>query len=183
MIKVGFDYVSKDQMVNFDEYEEKVREISDVIHNKTGAGSDFLGWLDYPVNYDKEEIERIIKKADEFKKNYDILVVCGIGGSYLGARAAIEALNGGYKKEGAMEVLYLGNSLDPNYIHETLNYIKDKKFAVCCISKSGTTTETSVSFRILKEMLEEKLGKEGAKDAIVCVTDKEKRALKKLSTI
>ena len=183
MIKVGFDYVSKDQMVNFDEYEAKVREISDVIHNKTGAGSDFLGWLDYPVNYDKEEIERIIKKADEFKKNYDILVVCGIGGSYLGARAAIEALNGGYKKEGAMEVLYLGNSLDPNYIHETLNYIKDKKFAVCCISKSGTTTETSVSFRILKEMLEEKLGKEGAKDAIVCVTDKEKGALKKLATI
>ena len=181
-LKVNFDYIPEHCMVDFEENALRVKSIDKMIQLKTGKGNDFLGWVDYPVNYNKEEVERIIAKAESFKKNYEILVVCGIGGSYLGARAAIEALNGLLpRNKKGMEVLYLGNTLDPNYTHDILEYIKDKKFAVCVISKSGTTTETSVSFRILKEMLETKIGKEGAKDAIVAVTDKENGALRKLA--
>lgn len=181
-LKVNFDYVKQDQMVSFEENKERVASIDKMINDRTGEGHEFLGWLDYPVNYDKEEFERIIKKSEEFRNKYDILVVCGIGGSYLGARAAIDACNGVMPKKGRMQILYLGNTLDPNYSSEVLEYIKDRNFCVCVISKSGTTTETSVSFRILKEMLEDKYGKEGAKDAIVAVTDKEKGALKTLAT-
>ena len=180
-LKVSFDYVKKDHMVSFEENKERVSSIDKMINERTGEGHEFLGWVDYPVNYDKEEFERIIKKAEEFRNKYDVLVVCGIGGSYLGARAAIDACNGVMPKRGRMQVLYLGNTLDPNYSHEILEYIKDRNFCVCVISKSGTTTETSVSFRILKEMLEDKYGKEGARDAIVAVTDKEKGALKSLA--
>lgn len=180
-IKVGFEYLTKDSMFTKGDFQDKVNEIHKMIEEGTGAGSDFLGWLHYPSNYDKAEFERIKAKASEFIKNYEVLVVVGIGGSYLGAKASIEALNGLFKKNG-LEVIYLGNTLDPNYIHDAINYIKDKKFCICVISKSGTTTEPSVSFRILKTMAEEKYGKEGAKNAIVAVTDKEKGALKKLST-
>ena len=180
-IKVSFDYVKKEQMVSFEENKERVASIDKMINERTGEGHEFLGWLDYPVNYDKDEFERIIKKSEEFRNKYDVLVVCGIGGSYLGARAAIDACNGVMPKKGRMQILYLGNTLDPNYSSEILEYIKDRNFCVCVISKSGTTTETSVSFRILKEMLEDKYGKEGARDAIVAVTDKEKGALKTLA--
>ncbi|MBR1581503.1 MAG: glucose-6-phosphate isomerase [Bacilli bacterium] len=180
MLKVNFDYVNKNHLVNFNEYRERVAEVDSMIKNKTGAGNDFLGWYDWPKNYDKEELERIIKKANHYIETYDTLVVCGIGGSYLGAVAAIDAING-LLPTSKMKIVYLGNTLDPNYVHETLSYLKDKNFAVCCISKSGTTTETSVSFRILKEMVEEKYGKEKAKDAIVCVTDKARGALKTLA--
>ncbi|HBS10796.1 MAG TPA: glucose-6-phosphate isomerase [Firmicutes bacterium] len=181
MIKVNFDYVSKEKLVDFASYSEKVKEIDSKIRNKTGLGNDFLGWYDWPINYDKDEIKRIKSKATEFIQNYDTLVVCGIGGSYLGSNAVIDAINGLYPTN-KMKIVYLGNTLDPNYVHQVFDYLKNRNFAICCISKSGTTTETSISFRLLKTMLEEKLGKEKARNAIVCVTDKEKGALKKLAT-
>ncbi len=181
MIKINFDYVSKEKLVDFASYSEKVKEIDSKIRNKTGLGNDFLGWYDWPINYDKDEIKRIKSKATEFIQNYDTLVVCGIGGSYLGSNAVIDAINGLYPTN-KMKIVYLGNTLDPNYVHQVFDYLKNRNFAICCISKSGTTTETSISFRLLKTMLEEKLGKEKARNAIVCVTDKEKGALKKLAT-
>ena len=180
MIKLDFSYVKKDQLVNFADYKDKIKELDNTIRNKLGAGNDFLGWYSWPNDYDKKEVKRIKIKAQEFIDNYDTLVVCGIGGSYLGANAVIDAINGLYPTN-KMKIVYLGNTLDPNYTHQVLEYLKNRNFAVCCISKSGTTTETSVSFRILKTMLEEKLGKDGAKKAIVCVTDKEKGALKTLA--
>ena len=180
MIKLDFSYVKKDQLVNFADYKDKIKELDNTIRNKLGAGNDFLGWYSWPNDYDKEEVKRIKIKAQEFIDNYDTLVVCGIGGSYLGANAVIDAINGLYPTN-KMKIVYLGNTLDPNYTHQVLEYLKNRNFAVCCISKSGTTTETSVSFRILKTMLEEKLGKDGARKAIVCVTDKEKGALKTLA--
>ncbi|MBO8426990.1 MAG: glucose-6-phosphate isomerase [Firmicutes bacterium] len=181
MINVDFSFVKKEQLVDFASYKDKVKEIDKMINERTGAGSDFLGWLKYPLTYDKEEFNRIKAKAKEFRENYDTLVVCGIGGSYLGANAAIDAINGLYPTTG-MKIVYLGNTLDSTYTAQVINYLKNRNFAICCISKSGTTTETSVSFRILKSILEEKLGKERARKAIVCVTDKEKGALKTLAT-
>ncbi len=181
MINVDFSFVKKEQLVDFASYKDKVKEIDKMINEKTGAGSDFLGWLKYPLTYDKEEFNRIKAKAKEFRENYDTLVVCGIGGSYLGANAVIDAINGLYPTTG-MKIVYLGNTLDSTYTAQVINYLKNRNFAICCISKSGTTTETSVSFRILKSILEEKLGKEKARKAIVCVTDKEKGALKTLAT-
>lgn len=180
MIKLDFSYVKKDQLVNFADYKDKIKELDNTIRNKLGAGNDFLGWYSWPNDYDKNEVKKIKIKAQEFIDNYDTLVVCGIGGSYLGANAVIDAINGLYPTN-KMKIVYLGNTLDPNYTYQVLEYLKNRNFAVCCISKSGTTTETSVSFRILKTMLEEKLGKDGAKKAIVCVTDKEKGALKTLA--
>lgn len=179
-LKIGIDYLGETNVAPLNEYKERVHSIDKMINEKTGAGSDFLGWVDYPSRISKEELNAIKEKANEFIRNYDVLVVCGIGGSYLGARAAIEALVGNYPSKGAMEVLYFGNTLDPNYSYSLINYIKDKKFSICVISKSGTTTETSVAFRILKKMMEEKYGKEYAKKAIVAVTDKEHGALRQL---
>ena len=112
--------------VDYLSYKEKVAEIDAMIKNGTGAGSDFLGWVDYPLNYDKEELERIKENAKYVRENYDVLVVAGIGGSYLGARAAIEAINGlhGTKKP---EIIFMGQTIDPTYISEVLDYLKDKK--------------------------------------------------------
>lgn len=180
MIKVDFNYVQKENLVDFEKYQDVIKEIDASIKNKTGLGSDFLGWNDWPLDYDKDEVKRIKAKANEFIKKYDVLVVCGIGGSYLGSNAAIDALNGLFPTN-KMQIVYLGNTLDPNYVYQTVEYLKKVNFAICCISKSGTTTETSISFRILKNLLEEKVGKAKAKEAIVCVTDKEKGALKTLA--
>lgn len=163
-------------------YQEKVNQINDMINNKTGLGNDFLGWVDWPTNYDKNEVDQIIKDANYVRDNFDILVVCGIGGSYLGARAAIEALNG-LKPNDKLEIIYLGQTFSPNYIYQALEYLKGKRFAINVISKSGTTTETSVSFRLLKELLESQIGKEKAKKAIYATTDKSRGALKTLSNI
>ncbi len=179
-IKVGFDYIRPEMMVDFDECAEKVKSIDHMINTKTGAGAYYLGWLDYPNTFDKDELSRIIKKAEEFRKNYDTFVLCGIGGSYLGARAAIDSLLSFHKKS-SMEFIYLGNDLDPNYITDALEYLKNKNFCICVISKSGSTTETSVSFRLVRKLLESKVGKEKAKDAIVAITDKTKGSLKRLA--
>lgn len=162
-------------------YKEKVAEIHDMIRNKTGAGNDFLGWVELPENYDKEEVQLMKETAAKLREKVDVLLVCGIGGSYLGARAAIEAINGLYSDD-KVEIIYVGNTFSSNYIHQVAKYIEDKDFAINVISKSGTTTETSISFRIFKEMCEKKYGKEGARERIVATTDKEKGALKKLAT-
>ena len=160
-------------------YENDVKRIDQMIKNKSGAGNDFIGWADWPVNYDKEELARIKKDAKYVRENFDILVVCGIGGSYLGARAALEALNG-LKSDDKLEIIFMGQTFSPNYVAQVMNYLKGKNFAINVISKSGTTTETSISFRLLKELLEKQIGKEKAKKAIYATTDKEKGALKTL---
>lgn len=166
--------------VDYASYQEKVSQINEMISKKSGPGNDFLGWLNYPETYDKEEFERIKKCSDYIRKNFDVLVVCGIGGSYLGARAGIEALKGLHRKE-KPEIIFLGQTFSSDYVYETLDYIKDKKFAINVISKSGTTTETAISFRLLKELLEKKVGKKEAQKAIFATTDASKGALKELS--
>ena len=163
----------------FKEYEQKVTQINKMIQNKTGLGNDFLGWVDWPVNYDKEELARIKKDALYVRKHFDILVVCGIGGSYLGARCALEALNG-LKSDDKLEIIFMGQTFSPNYVAQVMKYLEGKNFAINVISKSGTTTETSISFRLLKELLEKQVGKKKAKKAIYATTDKEKGALKTL---
>ena len=160
-------------------YEQKVTKINEMIKNKSGLGNDFLGWVDWPLNYDKEELARIKKDAQYVRDHFDILVVCGIGGSYLGARCALEALNG-LKSDDKLEIIFMGQTFSPNYVAQVMNYLKGKNFAINVISKSGTTTETSISFRLLKELLEKQVGKEKAKKAIYATTDKEKGALKTL---
>ena len=162
------------------DYEKQVQIINRMIMDKTGAGNDFLGWVDWPVNYDKEELARIKKDAKYVRDNFDILVVCGIGGSYLGARSALEALNG-LKSPDKLEIIFMGQTFSPNYVSQVMDYLKGKNFAINVISKSGTTTETSISFRLLKELLEKQVGKEKARKAIFATTDKEKGALKTLA--
>ena len=161
-------------------YQADVTRINRMIEEKTGAGNDFLGWVDWPENYNKEEVQEMLKAAKYVRENFDILVVCGIGGSYLGARCALEALKG-LKSPDKLEIIFMGQTFSPNYIAQVMNYLKGKRFAINVISKSGTTTETSISFRLLKQLLEEQVGKEKARKAIFATTDKEKGALKTLS--
>ena len=163
-------------------YKEDVKRINKMIDDKSGAGNDFLGWVDWPVNFDKEELERIKKDAKYVRDNFDILVVCGIGGSYLGAKSAIDALKG-LKSDDKLEIIFMGQTFSPNYVAQVLDYLKGKNFAINVISKSGTTTETSISFRLLKELLESQIGKEKAKKAIYATTDKSRGALKTLCNI
>ena len=175
MLKVDL----KNTVINipFDAYINDVKAIDAKIKGKTGAGNDFLGWTSWPKDYDKEEFERIKEAAKEIQDNYEVLVVAGIGGSYLGARCAIEALNGLFPKH-KVQIIFIGNTLSSNYIAQVLDYLKDKNFAINVISKSGTTTETSVAFRLLKELLISKVGEEKASKAIYATTDKARGALK-----
>ena len=179
MLTLNFEHLI--DKIDFAKYQSKVNAIDEMIEKRTGPGNDFLGWLRYPETYDKEELEEIIKSAAFVRENFEVLVVCGIGGSYLGARAGIEALKGLHPRD-KIEIIFLGQTFSSDYIYETLEYVKDKKFAINVISKSGTTTETAISFRLLKELLESKVGKEEARKAIFATTDKEKGALKTLST-
>ena len=176
MIKLDLSNVI--EKIPFAEYEQKVSKINKMIDEKTGAGNDFLGWTTWPTDYDKEEFARIKKAAQEIRENYDVLVVAGIGGSYLGARCAIEALRGLYPTD-KLEIIYFGNTLSSTYIAQVLKYLENKKFAINVISKSGTTTETSVAFRLLKELLIKQVGKENASKAIYATTDKARGVLKK----
>ena len=158
---------------------------NEVLLSRTGAGSDFLGWLDLPVNYDKEEFARIQKAAKKIQGDSDVLVVIGIGGSYLGARAAIEFCKGqmynGIREAGIPEVYFVGNNISSSYLNDVVKIIGARDFSVNIISKSGTTTEPAIAFRIFKKLLEEKYGKEGAKGRIYATTDKSRGALKALS--
>ena len=168
-------------------YKEQVENIHKDLHRRANDEKDFVGWLELPTNYDKEEFARIKKAAQKIKKESDILVVIGIGGSYLGARAVIEALTSSFynmlpnKQRKYPQVLYVGNNLSPNYINELIEYIGDKDFSVNVISKSGTTTEPAVAFRIFREILENKYGIDEARSRIYATTDKVKGALKTLA--
>ena len=177
MIKVDVSNVISEQEIA--KYSAKVQEINQMINDRTGAGNDFLGWTTWPTDYDKEELERLIKNAKYVRENFDVLVVAGIGGSYLGAKCAIDALKG-LKGSDKPEIIFMGQTFSPNYTAQVLEYLKDKKFAINVISKSGTTTETSIAFRLLKNLLEEKVGKEEARKSIFAVTDKARGALKTL---
>jgi glucose-6-phosphate isomerase len=167
--------------------QQMVSAAHNMLHNGTGAGNDFLGWVDLPVNYDKEEFSRIKKSAEKIRKDSDVLIVIGIGGSYLGARAAIEMLNHSFfnsiskAKRNSPAIFYAGNNISSTYMAELLEAIEGLEVSVNVISKSGTTTEPAIAFRIFKDYLEKKYGKEGAKGRIYATTDKAKGALKSLA--
>lgn len=169
------------------EYKEQVENNHKDLHRRANDEKDFVGWLELPTNYDKKEFANIKKAAQKIKKESDILVVIGIGGSYLGARAVIEALTSSFynmlpeKQRKYPQILYVGNNLSPNYMNELIDYIGDKDFSVNVISKSGTTTEPAVAFRIFREILENKYGIDEARSRIYATTDKEKGALKTLA--
>lgn len=146
----------------------------------TCKGNDFIGWMTWFEDYDRDEFARIKDCAKRIQKNSDVLVVCGIGGSYLGPRAAIEMINGLYPEDQKVEVIYTGNTFSSTYIAQVMNYIKDKRVTVNVISKSGTTTETSIAFRILEQFMHEKYGDE-AKNRIVATTDRARGTLKTLA--
>ena len=156
----------------------------DMIENKSGLGNDFLGWVDLPENYDKEEFERIKLAAEKIRNDTDILIVIGIGGSYLGARAAIEFLHSPYynaiKKEGP-EIYFAGNSISGSYLSDIIKLCEGKRVSVNIISKSGTTTEPAIAFRVFREMLETRYGEEEAAKRIYCTTDKARGTLKQLA--
>ena len=190
MGQVKFDYSKTAGYVHEHEVEsmkaltESARQL---LLSKSGAGNDYLGWIDLPVDYDKEEFARIKKAAEKIKSDSDVLVVIGIGGSYLGARAAIEFLGHNFFNSvskdlrKAPEIYFVGNSISSNYLAGLVDVIGDRDFSVNIISKSGTTTEPAIAFRVFKKMLEEKYGKDGAAKRIYATTDKAKGALKKLA--
>ena len=191
MSRVRFDYskasgfVSEGEIKNMQKLAEAAKE---TLVSKSGAGNDFLGWIDLPVDYDKEEFARIKKAAKKIQEDSEVLVVIGIGGSYLGARAAIEFLRHSFynmvSKEvrKTPEIYYAGNSISGTYLKHLIDVIGDRDFSVNIISKSGTTTEPAIAFRVFKEMLEKKYGKEEAAKRIYATTDKERGALKNLAT-
>lgn len=191
MGKITFDYSKTAGFISEEEigYMSRLTEqAKDVLVSKNGAGNDFLGWIDLPVDYDKEEFSRIEKAAEKIKKDSDVLIVIGIGGSYLGARAAIEFLRHGFynsipkEKRGTPEIYYVGNSISSTYLQGVIDVIGDRDFSVNVISKSGTTTEPAIAFRIFKKMLEDKYGQEEAAKRIYATTDKARGALKDLAT-
>ena len=164
--------------------EAQVAVAHEAVNAKSGLGNDFLGWVDLPVNYDKEEFSRIKAAAAKIRQDTDILIVIGIGGSYLGARAAIEFLKGPYYnnlRNGAPEIYFAGNSISGAYLSDIMELCKGKRVSVNIISKSGTTTEPAVAFRVLRKYLEEQYGEEEAARRIYCTTDKARGTLKKLA--
>lgn len=178
MINVNDGYILS--KINYKDYASKVSKISEMIENGTGAGSDYLGWLNYPANYDQNEFNEILKCAQNIRKSCEFLVVCGIGGSYLGSHAAIDAINGLNSKD-SLKILFLGQTLSTDYIYDVLETIKGKKFAINVISKSGTTTETAISFRLVKDLLEGQVGKEASKELIFVTTDAKNGLLRKFA--
>lgn len=168
-------------------YKSQVENIHKDLHRRANDEDDFVGWLELPTNYDKEEFKRIQKAAEKIRKESDILVVIGIGGSYLGARAVIESLSNTFENMKLNEkrkyplVLFSGNNLSPTYLNDLIEIIGDKDFSVNVISKSGTTTEPAIAFRIFREILENKYGIDEARSRIYVTTDKERGALKTLS--
>ena len=186
-IKVDFKYTKVFEK-NVMEYTDKVAEIHKELHKKAEDKKEFLGWLNLPTKYDKKEFEKIKKAASKIAADSDILLVIGIGGSYLGARAVIEALTNTFYNmldkniRKTPQILYVGNNLNPNYINDIIELIGDKDLSINVISKSGTTTEPAIAFRIFRELLENKYGLKEAKKRIYVTTDKTKGALKTLAT-
>jgi len=180
----ALDFFAKEEVDTLQPYVDVAHEM---LHEKTGPGNDFLGWIDLPNNYDKEEFARIKKAAEKIQSDSDVLVVIGIGGSYLGARAAIECLGHSFRNSlskddrKAPEVYFAGNNISSTYLMDLIEIIKDKDVSLNIISKSGTTTEPAIAFRVLKEFLENKYGKEEAAKRIYATTDAKKGALKQVS--
>jgi glucose-6-phosphate isomerase len=174
-------FVGEDELTGI---REQVMTAAKTLHDKTGLGNDFLGWLDLPTNYDKEEFARIKAAAKKIQGNSDVLIVIGIGGSYLGARAAIELLKSPFynnMKKDTPDIYYVGNNINPTYLNEILSICEGRDISVNVISKSGTTTEPALAFRVFKKLVEDKYGKDEAKNHIFATTDKAKGTLKSLS--
>ncbi len=191
MSKVTFDYSKAAQFISEHEVENMKKltlDAKEVLVGKSGAGNDFLGWIDLPVDYDKEEFARIKEAAKRIQNDSEVLLVIGIGGSYLGARAAVEFLRHGFYNmvdksiRKTPEIYFVGNSISSTYIKHLIDVIGDRDFSINMISKSGTTTEPAIAFRVFKEMMEKKYGKEGAAKRIYATTDKAKGSLKNLAT-
>ena len=181
-IKLDFKE-SKVKMEEILEHAGVVEEINQELLDKSEDESEFLGWLKLPTEYDKKEFERIKKCAQKIRKDSDILLVIGIGGSYLGARAVIEALHSSFSqmKDDKPHIIFVGNNLSPDYINDVIEVLEGKDFSINVISKSGTTTEPAIAFRIFREILEGKYGIKEARKRIYVTTDKKKGALKQLS--
>ncbi|MDR1770186.1 MAG: glucose-6-phosphate isomerase [Hungatella sp.] len=190
MGNISFDYSRAAGFVSAEEMENMKATVvcaKNVLMDKSGAGNDFLGWIDLPVDYDKEEFQRIKTAAEKIQNDSDVLLVIGIGGSYLGARAAIEFLSHSFYnvlpkgKRKTPEIYFVGNSISSKYIHDLKDVLEGKDFSVNIISKSGTTTEPAIAFRVFKDMLIEKYGREEANKRIYATTDKARGALKNLA--
>jgi glucose-6-phosphate isomerase len=188
--QVTFDYSKTGSFVSAEEigYMKKLTlDAKDVLVSKSGAGNDFVGWIDLPVDYDKEEFARIKEAAAKIQKDSEVLLVIGIGGSYLGARAAIEFLSHSFYNvvdksvRKAPEIYFCGNSISSTYLKHLMDVVGDRDFSINMISKSGTTTEPAIAFRVFKEKLEKKYGKDGAAKRIYATTDKAKGSLKHLA--
>ena len=188
--KVAFDYSKASAFVSKHEVElmkKLTLDAKDVLVSKTGAGNDFLGWIDLPVNYDKKEFARIKAAAKKIQEDSEVLLVIGIGGSYLGARAAIEFLRHSFYNvvdksvRKTPEIYFVGNSISSTYIKDLMDVIGDRDFSINMISKSGTTTEPAIAFRVFKAMAEKKYGKEEAAKRIYATTDKARGSLKGLA--
>lgn len=180
-VKYLSGYVQKQE---FDDLFPHVLAAHNLLHKKQGAGSDFVGWLDLPDNYDKQEFLRIKQAAAKIQGNSDVLIVIGIGGSYLGARAVIEAVKSAQYNatcKGTPQIYFTGNSISASALQDVMEMCQGKDFSINIISKSGTTTEPAIAFRVFKQMAEEKYGKEGAKERIFATTDKAKGTLKELA--
>ena len=189
--KVTFDYGKAAPFVSDHEVESMKKltmDAKELLVSRKGAGNDFLGWIDLPVDYDKEEFDRIKKAAEKIQNDSEVLIVIGIGGSYLGARAAIEFLRHSFYNmvdksiRKTPEIYFAGNSISSAYIKHLMDVIGDRDFSINMISKSGTTTEPAIAFRVFKEMMEKKYGKEEAAKRIYATTDKARGSLKGLAT-
>ncbi len=181
-IKLNLDnalkFVTNEQV---EAMKDEVVSAANVLVSQSGAGNDFLGWLNLPLDYDKEEFDRILAAAERIKKQAEVLLVIGIGGSYLGAKSAIEMLKKYFGNQG-VEIIFVGHQISGTYVNELIDYLKDKEFAINVISKSGTTTEPAIAFRIFKELIEARYGVEESKNRIYATTDKARGALKGLAT-
>jgi glucose-6-phosphate isomerase len=191
MTHVHFDYTKA--LTFFGEHEltylrDAVKVAHHSLHEKTGTGSDFLGWIDLPVDYDKEEFSRIQKSVEKIKSDSDVLLVIGIGGSYLGAKAAVEMLNHSFynalskEKRKTPQIIFVGNNISSSYMTDVMDLLDGKDFSINVISKSGTTTEPAIAFRLFRKLLEEKYGLDEARKRIYATTDKARGALKTLAT-
>jgi len=190
MVKIRFSYSKSQNFIKEQEvmyFSNFVKEAHKMLHNSTGAGNDFLGWVDFPINYDKDELEKIKEAAERIKYNSQALVVIGIGGSYLGARAVIEALSHTFynnlnsAKRKTPEIYFAGNNISPKYLGDLLDILEGKDISINVISKSGTTTEPAIAFRVLREYMEGKYGTDRAAERIYATTDKTRGAMKKLA--
>ena len=183
---VAFNGKHLTKFIRPEEYESifpQVKLAHDQLESKTGSGNDFLGWLDLPVTYDREEFARIKQAAEKIRSDSDVLLVAGIGGSYLGARAVVEAVKGQFhnETEKGPKIYFCGNTISPSALNDIIKLTKGKRFSINVISKSGTTTETSLAFRVLRKLLEDEMGVEEANKRIYATTDRAKGTLKQLA--